>query len=295
MTNSRTRIVVAIATIGRIERIGQLLHSLDDQLTAEDVVAVAVQGNWLRVSEFLKGYEFRSGAEIVYLQSEGGAAKGRNDAVSAVGPRGDEILLFPNDSSLFPPGALQNLDQAMRGFTAGGMEVLVNGEPRFVIRHDVELDRKSVWRVIEPGLVMRASTFQALRGFDSNIGTGATTPWQAGEAADLLLRYIALGLSRFRWIEKETAFVEGLAETDGLRARERRQKVRAYGRGVAYVYRLHRFPSRERLRLLFAGLAIGIRRREEYLIVDGLWAFVGRLEGSFAFLLSKKDIRAVTR
>ena len=79
------------------------------------------------------------------------------------------------------------------------------------------------------GLLMRRSVFDEVGGFDPDLGTAAPTPWQAGEATDLLLRMAERRpdlASGFAWLPSDVT-VGGIADPSGLSRRERRRKLRA--------------------------------------------------------------------
>ena len=131
------------------------------------------------------------------------------------------------------------------------------------------------------GLLIRRSVFEELGGFDPDLGTGAPTPWQAGEATDLLLRLVERRpelATAFDWLPPGVS-VGGISDASGLSSQERRRKLRAYGRGLGRVVVRHRYPLWWRLAFLFGGLAFGLRNRSTNTVADGWWVFVGRAEG----------------
>ena len=163
----------------------------------------------------------------------------------------------------------------------GALTVVDEHGPKFVLPPaGTPLDRWNVWSVIEMGLVIRRTVFDRLGGFDPDLGTGASTPWQAGEATDLLLRLWSASRSRrsFDWFPHDVA-VGGIGDPSGLSRSERRRKLRAYGRGLGRVVVRHRYPSWWRFAFLFGGLAFGLRHRAANTIADGWWVFLGRAEG----------------
>lgn len=68
---------------------------------------------------------------------------------------------------------------------------------------------------MEMGLVMRRNVFTRLGGFTESIGMGASTPWQSGEATDLLLRLIqARESASFVWLPSDVA-IGGVSDPHG--------------------------------------------------------------------------------
>lgn len=278
------RITLVITTIGRAGAIEKLLASVADQLLNGDRLVVVAQGHTDEISASVQQWNSRSEGRIDLVTSQLGASLGRNTgATHAAQDAQDGLLMFPNDTTTFPDGSLAAIRRDFASRSVGAVRVMTASGARFDLPPEGSpLDHRSVWSVIEMGLVIRHDQFHSVGGFDERIGTGATTPWQAGEVTDLLLRLQesnpAIGNSFF-WAHSADAYVLGVQETQGLSGRERRRKLRAYGRGVGYIYRRHPFPHWQRWAFVVAGLTIGLRRAEDYTVWDGVTAFIGRLEG----------------
>lgn len=271
---------LVVSTIGRIERLERLLASLDGRLVAGDELVVVAQAELAAIERLVAGFD-RGAGRVVVTTSEPGAARGRNRGVAEL--RGaDPLLVFPNDSTWFPPGSLEALRDLPAGFEAGAMTVVDEHGPKFELPDaGTPLDRWNAWNVIEMGLLVRRRVFDAIGGFDPDLGTGATTPWQAGEATDLLLRLADRRpdlAAAFAWLPGDVA-VGGIADAHGLDRTSRRHKLRAYGRGLGLVVTRWRYPLAWRVAFIGGGLAFGLRHRG-YGPLDGWWVFLGRLEGA---------------
>lgn len=295
-----TPVALVVSTLGRLDALRNLIESLAPQLESSDSLIVVAQGRVDEVRELLDDRRPTIRGRVVLSTSDRGASLGRNTGVEHIAPAdGDVIMMFPNDTTTFPPGSLSSIRRSLGGALAGAVAVVTPNGPRFELApRGAQLDATTVWRVIEMGLVIRRSLFQELRGFDTEIGTGAPTPWQAGEVTDLLMRCLERrpSLAReFVWIHAPGAFVTGISETEKLSGRERRRKVRAYGRGVGYVFRRHPFPLWHRVRFAAAGLLIGVLRPREYQVADGVAAAVGRVEGLVGRTLPSRHVSAVDR
>ncbi|GGJ71225.1 glycosyltransferase family 2 protein [Agromyces bauzanensis] len=271
---------LVVSTLGRTEPLERLLRSLAGQVRSGDRLVIVSQdrlGDVEALATRFRGDRFA----IDVTASERGASRGRNAGVAAL-PPGDRLLLFPNDTTWFPDGSLDAIRAAGPAIEAGALTVVDDHGPKFTLPSPgAPLDRWNVWSVIEMGLVMRRSLFDELGGFDPELGTGAPTPWQAGEATDLLLRMLRRrpDLARsFAWLPSDVT-VGGVADPAGLSTAERRRKLRAYGRGLGRLVMRHRYPWWWRFAFLFGGLAFGLRHRATNTPADGWWVFLGRAEG----------------
>ncbi|MFG6445048.1 glycosyltransferase family 2 protein [Microbacterium sp. P07] len=280
----RPPLLFAVSTLGRLPPLERLLGSLDGQLGPEDRIAIVAQDHLDEVRALSERFRSVFGDRLRVDASARGASRGRNAAVALHADLPDDALvMFPNDTTWYPPGSVDAIASGVGDAPAGAVHVMTDIGPRFVLPPErTALDTRTVWRVIEMSLVLRLGLFRAVGGFDEDIGTGASTPWQAGEVTDLLLRVLGgrpeLALS-FAWIHDPSAHVGGVEETSGLTRAERTRKLRAYGRGIGHVYRSHPFPVWQRWGFVAAGALIGVRRGGEYAVRDGLTAFAGRWEG----------------
>ena len=293
--NSSLGLGLVVATLGRIDPLDRLLASLRSQISPVDSIVVVAQGNHAAVHELAGRH---GDLPILLGESERGAAHGRNLGVRLL-PATASVLLFPNDSTWFPPCTLDAIRSAIDdGTRMAGLTVFDDGGPKTILPPPGSaLNRLNVWRVMEVGLVVRRTDFEDLAGFDPLIGSGAPTPWQSGEVTDLLLRAMDRwpGLAReFAWLPRRVA-VGGVREGQDLSDAERRRKVRAYGRGLGMIARRYRYPLGWRLARLLGGAGIGLLRRPDYELLDGLWAFTGRLEGMLGRTIGAEDDAAVTR
>jgi hypothetical protein len=274
-------LTLVVTTLGRVEALGRFLQSVENQLTARDSIVIIAQDRYAGTVELVESHRPRLACVVLVGSSARGASRGRNTGVALSACSADDLLLFPNDTSWFPEGTLDAI-RAGVGRNTGSVVVQTTAGPRFnPPAPGTPLDMRTAWLVIEMGLVIRRDDFDSIGGFDENIGTGADSPWQAGEVTDLLLRLLSKDRSladRFVWLPPATATIGGNIENEGLSAREAAWKLRAYGRGVGHVYRVHRFPRVQRLGLIAAGALVGIRR-PEYPLYAGLPSALGRFEG----------------
>lgn len=277
----RVDLGLVVTTLGRVDPLERLLESLHGQLEAGDRLVIVAQERAPEIEALASAHRGPDLA-ITVTTSGRGASLGRNTGVAHLGT-GDFLLLFPNDTTWFPAGSIASLRERADDMNAGALTVIDENGPKFTLPDpDTALDRWNVWSVIEMGLVMRRSVFDELGGFDAGIGTGAQTPWQAGEATDLLLRLLARRpdlAGRFCWLPDDVT-VGGVADARGLSTSERRRKLRAYGRGLGRLVMRHPYPWWWRSAFVGGGLAFGLRHRATNSIADGWWVFLGRAEGA---------------
>ena len=284
-----------ITTLGREQGLRRLLQSLVGQVALGDIIVMVAQRNLQAVQDLAT--EFTAiGCDIIVAKSPLGASRGRNASVAAL-PSGVEYLLhFPNDTTWFPPGTITGIRSTPREASAGALTVTDENGPKFHLPvPSTLLDRWNVWTVIEMGLVIRRSVFTKLGGFTESIGTGASTPWQSGEATDLLLRLIETGAAdSFVWLPADIA-IGGISDPQGLSDGERRRKLRTYARGFGRVLSVWRYPLYWRAAALGGGLLFGVRNRSSFQAADGWWVFVGRFEGLTGRCFGTKMSTAVDR
>lgn len=287
-------LILSVTTLGRVDPLRRLLRSLEGQLLPRDRVVLTAQGRFSEVEALATEFSWRLGTPVLVTNSARGASLGRNTGVEFADQGDDAFVMFPNDTTWFPDGSIAAIRSAVADADAAAVTVIGPSGPRLVLPPPgTPLDRESVWQVIEMGLILRLSLFRRVGGFDESIGTGAASPWQAGEVTDLLLRCLMAHppLARsFVWIAPSNACVGGIDEATDLPTAERRRKIRAYGRGIAHVYRIHGYPVWRRWAFVAAGALIGLRRHREYPLTDGWWAFLGRFEGTTGALVGPSQV-----
>lgn len=292
------KLTFVVTTLGRVERVERLLASLSGRLESGDALVVVAQANREAIEGLLRAF-VAGEASVVVTSSERGASRGRNAGVAASPAGGDPLLVFPNDTTWFPEASVERLRDLPASFDTGAMTVADEHGPKFELPvPGTPLDRWNVWSVIEMGLLMRRRVFDEVGGFDPDLGTGAPSPWQAGEATDLLLRLRERRpdlAERFGWLPADVA-VGGIVDAQGLSTPERRRKLRAYGRGMGRTVARWRYPAWWRLAFTVGGLAFGLRNRATNTVLDGWWVFLGRLEGALGRTVGRRaDVSAVRR
>ena len=287
-----------VTTLGRLDPLRALLTSLEGQLRDGDHVVLVAQGAQDDVAALAAEFAAR-GVAVTSTTSGRGASLGRNTGVAAL-PPGEAVVTFPNDNTTYPAGTVDALHAAIddSAFLAGGFTSWDERGPKTTLpTPGTPLDKYNVWAVIEMGILMRRSLFDAVGGFDEDLGPGFATPWQVAEGTDLLLRAMAHEprlLTEFRWLPAEV-HVDGISTGFGLSDAERRRKLRAYGRGTGRAFAVHGYPLWWRAAFTGAGLLYGLRNPKPITVADGWPMFLGRLEGGLGRTFGQARMVSTTR
>lgn len=277
----RPKASIIVTTVGRPTELDRLFASLVQQTYRSFEVILVDQSGDERVRNILQIYQKDFEITGLSTTSIGGSHARNLGSQWATG----ETICFPDDDCWYPHGLLEQVTNFFTEHTvyAGvtGRAVDEIGRPA-VGRWDAragEINRWNEWtRSSEFTIFMRRHVFIEIGGFDTRIGPGASTPWQANEGDDLILRGLRSGY-RFFYQPSLEIFHPSPQPRYGSSTVTRGRK---YGRGMGYVLRRHRYPLWFFLywcaRPACGSLLFAARRdpaRAKY-----YWAsLVGRLEG----------------
>lgn len=280
MSSEVIKISLVIATLGRSSEIDRLFHSLVGQEFASFEVILVDQNSDNRLESIARG-NWPFPVNWIRTPNIRGLSRARNIGWKAA--RG-ELIIFPDDDCWYPPWLLlrgTNLLSALKADILTGRAADEDGNDingRYShLPHNI--NRSNVWvSGIEWVMLFKISALLAVNGFDEDVGVGASTPWQACEGQDILLRALDRGLICCF----DPALYGHHANFDETPSKAKRAKGRAYGRGLGYVMRLHRYKfisaanwiSRPLVRLL---LSFGKGDLEGGVYFFNV--FLGRLEG----------------
>ncbi|MGB3482379.1 MAG: glycosyltransferase [Mycobacterium sp.] len=286
---------VALTTVGRWDELGLLLDDLACQSQRPHAVVIAHHGHDgdPPALEALCA-RFAGVLTIRTVVSTRGVSNGRNTAAQSL----DDVdwLWFPNDTSRVDPDFFERVaPHCLPRTTVIALQLADREGPRNPLaERGSPLTRRNVWGVIEPAAVFRREPFIRAGGFDTNRGSGAASPWQAGEGTDLLLRLSELDNFSIEWVSDIT--VHAQTEFAHLPSAERRRKLRSYGRGAGNVLRTWRYPLWYKLAHLLAAALQPLRNPEKFTPRDGLALLIGRTEGLLGRPFSKgTDHQAIVR
>ena len=210
-----SRFSLILATLGRTSELERFLESLSAQ-RAQDVELIVVDQNdddrlvpiltqWSQELDTTKVCG-TNGIKLLHLRSEKGLSKARN--VGLMHSSG-EIVAFPDDDCLYPPGTLSKVDRWFRNHPEYGILSLCSRDEAGVLSgnkwHVPECDLApvNIFRTSQSYtyFVRRTPEAQSLV-FDEGLGIGAPTRFGSGEDTDYLLMAMDRGLKgRFlaRW------------------------------------------------------------------------------------------------
>ncbi|CAN5871411.1 hypothetical protein BH09ACT7_BH09ACT7_33160 [soil metagenome] len=286
---------IAVTTVGRWEELRGLLDDLARQTQPPHAVAIAHHNAEAADELDALVQSFADRLAITTVVSPRGISNGRNAAAATFGDDVDWVY-FPNDTSRIDDDFLERIAQHVTPKTTVCAAQLIDREG---VRNTLPapgspLTRRNVWGAIEPATVFRRQDFVRVGRFDPTMGSGAETPWQAGEGTDLLLRLSELGDFSIEWAPDIA--VRAHTEFAHLTPKERRRKIRYYGRGSGYVYRRWNYPAWDKFRHVGGALLAPLRKPGKFHLRDGLALAVGRAEGvSGKVIPGNRDNRAIVR
>jgi hypothetical protein len=292
---ARPTIGVAVTTVGRWDALRVLLDDLANQSQPPHAVAIAHHDETAAAALDALVGSFADKLAISTVVSPRGISNGRN---AAAGMLGDDVdwVWFPNDTTRIDPDFLERVSPHLTaGTTVCAVQLVDHEGPRNVLPPaGTQLDRRNVWGPIEAATLFRRQDYARAGGFDPGIGSGAKTPWQAGEGTDLLLRMSTLDGFSIVWVDD--IVVRAQTEFTHLTPKERRRKIRYYGRGTGYLYRRWKYSAWQRFRHVGGAVLMPLRNPGKFQLQDGLALAIGRTEGIFGRVVSgDRDTRAILR
>lgn len=224
-------ISLIVCTLGRKAPLRRLLASLSEQTYSPFEIIVVDQNPAAYLDSVLDAHP---SLPIIRARSGRGLSKGRNVGLEHAS---GAIIGFPDDDCWYDPYVLQFVDD----FFASNSEInLLSGRTLDADGND------SVNRYLaESGPITRANVFATgnsntifirrkvaaeVGGFDETLGVGASTPFQAGEESDFLLRCLDRGYH---------GYYERSFTVRHDQVHESIERLHAYSVGFGRVARLH--------------------------------------------------------
>lgn len=224
-------ISLIVSTLGREAPLRRLLTSLSEQTYSPFEIIIADQNPPGYLESMLDAYP---SLPIIRAHSERGLSRGRNVGLKHVS---GAIIGFPDDDCWYDRHVLPSVCD----FFESNPEIdLLSGRTLDADGND-SLNRYAA----ESGPITRANVFATgnsntifvrrkviahVGGFDETLGVGASTPFQAGEESDFLLRCLERG---------HRGYYDRNFTVRHDQIRESKERLHAYSVGFGRVARLH--------------------------------------------------------
>ncbi len=236
-----------VATLGRTDELIAFLESLVAQSERNFEVIVVDQNHDERLEPVIARFEDKF--PLRHLRSPIGLSRARNCGLAVT--KGD-LVAFPDDDCIYPPDLLADVRSHLQRYTqlAGITCVSRDGSglpsgPRW-LKVAGAVTKEKVWRqAVSYTIFLRRSAVEAIGPFDQRLGLGASSPWQAGEETDYLLRALHQKLSLY--FDPSLHVIHPRKAGQG---RAQMNLLRSYGYGLGKVVALHRYSLAFKLRLL---------------------------------------------
>jgi len=232
---------VVVPTLGRSWELRRLLESLELQAFDGLEVVVVDRSSDNKISDMLSGRQWSFNLIPIRTPKILGTSYAMNTGwPRTTGP----YILFADDDCWYPPETLARVREL---FTKTGGDILTGrSESKSLGRYEKKaqpITRRNVWTTsIEWMMFFRREVVEAVDGYDPTIGLGADTPWQSAPGQDIVLRALQKG---FRGYFDPSLYgfhpEVNTIEPDAAMC----TKARAYGRGMGYILRRHRFGIAE--------------------------------------------------
>jgi glycosyltransferase involved in cell wall biosynthesis len=271
---------LVVATLGRDRDLAALFDSLLAQHRTDVEVIIVDQNHDDRLVPIIADYAAR--LPLLHRRStRNNACHARNLGLMLA--RG-EIIGFPDDDCLYPPGLLDQVDAAfaadpalhlLTGPAASPEGGLGSGRWR---EEGGPITPANAWTsVIEFNLFLRRRTALALGGFDETLGPG--TPFGSAEGNDLVLRALSAGhVARYEPAQR-------IIHPDKRLTPVAVERAALYGRGLGHVMRRHATPAGTLLPFVIrpvGGVLLNALRGRGLAARYFLASLHGRLTGYFA-------------
>ena len=271
------RFSLIMATRGRCGEVEAFLESLHAQARADTEVIVVDQNGDDRLAPVVARHADRLPTRRL-RSGHANACHARNLGLSVA--RGD-IVGFPDDDCLYPPGLLERVDAAfaadpalrvLTGPAASPEGGLGSGRWR---QEGGPITPANAWTsVIEFNLFVRRDAALALGGFDERLGPG--TPFGSAEGNDLVLRAVSAG--------HKAVYDPGqrVVHPDKRMTAAAAERAERYGMGMGFVLRRHRVPPSVWLPFFvrpLGGAVLGATRGDAVAVRHHLGSLRGRWAG----------------
>lgn len=273
-----------LATYGRVDEIGRLLDSLEQQHCRDFELIVADQNPDDRVQPYVDRAR-RAGWDVQHLRLTTPNLSAARNAGAEAATR--EWLAIPDDDCWYEPDTLAQVARRLAASPpVDGIAIHWQEQAHRVAPDEDTPLRLESWRRFNGSdassitLFLRTALVRKVGGFDTRIGVGQW--YGAGEETDLLLQMLRVGarIERLQTARVHHAFGQRHFETAGLDYRHARNRARGWGAICAK----NRLPLSTVLRGLIGPVMWPVVRPDGWRgVVRAAGVLVGRWQGYFAW------------
>jgi glycosyltransferase involved in cell wall biosynthesis len=228
-----------ISTLGRHAEVIDFLRTIETQAYRDFEVIIVDQNDDTALVDAFKTLSPSFPLKHRHVPGVRGLSRGRNIGFADAS---GEIVCFPDDDCTYPPRLLADvcaLFEEKKVDIICGRAADENGRD---INGRFEADAQMISTAnvfstqIEWVVFFKRAAFESVDGYDENVGVGASTPWQANEGQDIVLRMLEHGYRG--WYDP--ALYAHHPELNVINPDARmRAKARGYARGMGYVIGRH--------------------------------------------------------
>ncbi|MDM0113964.1 glycosyltransferase [Variovorax sp. J22R133] len=228
-----------MSTLGRIDEVLQFVLALE-LLDCDDFELIVVDQNAdERLQKACSALNVKYPLHYIRSPNARGLSRGRNIGIARAS---GDIVCFPDDDCLYPPSLIKKV---LARFHETGADMVcgraaapdgrsING--RFEKTAQRVTLRNVFTTQIEWVVFFKRPVLEQLKGYDEDIGVGASTPWQACEGPDITIRALEAGFTVYYDPE---VFAHHPELNTHQPDRAMREKARGYARGMGHVIAKH--------------------------------------------------------
>jgi glycosyltransferase involved in cell wall biosynthesis len=230
-----TMISLIVCTLGREAPLRRLLTSLSEQTYRPFEIIIADQNPNGYLDLLLNAYP---SLPIVHARSERGLSRGRNVGLECAS---GAIVGFPDDDCWYDHQVLPFVDDffafnpQIDMLSGRTLDAHGNESVNRYLAESSPITRANVFATGNSNTIfVRREVIARVGGFDETLGVGASTPFQAGEESDFLLRCLDAG---------HCGYYDRSFTVRHDQVHESKERLHAYSVGFGRVARLHSLGS----------------------------------------------------
>jgi len=236
-TGQLVRFSLVLATIERTNELSNFLLHLERQTYRNFELIIVDQNSDNRLLPVIEPYSSR--LKVMHLRSPKGISRARNIGLTRC--TGD-VVTFPDDDCWYETRLLEKVASLLIDHPRwDGLTGKCNA-PRsfhFLDRDEGVLSKMNVWRrSTSVTIFLKNSVIKTVGAFDERLGVGSESGRASAEDIDYLLRAIE---NRFHIYYRPDLLIDH-PDASPIFDHKAHEKGVAYGRGMGYTIRKHKYP-----------------------------------------------------